>query len=339
MSGIYDVLSILRIPIEWCLVALTNFFHTVGPLRAIGAFGIAIVCTTIIIRGFLFPLYSWQLRTTKKNMENQRLLAPRMAELRKKYRKDPRQLAEEQRRVYAEHGLSPFSGLSGCLPALVQMPVLYGLYRGISDATKSVPNNSLGFLWIPNVSESANTGFQHGGLAANWTLLIIPLLAALGTFVQSRMMAQPLRDDMTDQERSMASVGKNIAFIMPAVIFYFGISFSQGLTLYWLTGTVVMVIQQYYVIGWGSLNVPKWFPGHGRVTDLTPGRQARPAPARAAIVADNNGDNTQEPGNGRAPAGPRPPQGGNGSAREPVVSTPGRGSAPARPRSKQKRRR
>jgi YidC/Oxa1 family membrane protein insertase len=302
-ATIFDALGV---PFQYCLEFFTNIFKEIGPLNTIGAFGLAIVVTTIIIRGALFPIFGWQLRTSRRIQSEQRLIAPQLAEIRKKYKREPQKLSEEMKKLYAEHQVSPFSSLSGCLPALVQMPVLIGLYRGISNATT---NLTVGrhFLWIPDVSQSASVACctKTGTTSTDWSLLlshpsvlILPLLAAILTFAQSRMMMPPPRPDMTDQERTMSNVTKQMSVIFPVIIFVLSLNFPQGLALYWVTGTLFMVLQQYHLVGWGSLKVPAWVPGAHRTTALsypkhepgTPAASGAPGPAtKAAVVPDGNG--------------------------------------------------
>ena len=100
-------------------------------------------------------------------------------------------------------------------------------------------------------------------------MLILPLIAGAFTFAQSRMMMPPSRPDMSDQERSMQGVTKQMSFIFPVMIFVFSFLFPQGLAIYWATGTIFMVAQQYHLLGWNGLVVPSWFPGANRVTALT----------------------------------------------------------------------
>jgi len=128
-------------------------------------------------------------------------------------------------------------------------------------------------------------------------LLILPLLAGAFTFVQSRMMMPPTRPDMTDQERSMQGITKQMSFIFPVMIFVFSFLFPQGLAIYWVTGTMFMVAQQYHLLGWNGLKVPSWFPGANRVTALTIPRTTVPVKTGAgrgtatAVVAANSGKN------------------------------------------------
>jgi YidC/Oxa1 family membrane protein insertase len=303
VGSIFDTLGV---PFQYCLEFFTNIFKAIGPLNTVGAFGLAVVVTTIIIRSALFPIFGWQLRTSRRIQSEQRLIAPQLAELRKKYKKEPQKLSEEMKKLYAEHQVSPFSSLSGCLPALVQMPVLIGLYRGILNATTHLGNSNLGFLWISNVSQSgvqsccANAGkTDYALIFSHPTVLILPALAAVLTFAQSRMMMPPPRPDMTDQERTMANVTRQMSVIFPVIIFWLSLNFPQGLALYWVTGTLFMVLQQYHLVGWGSLKVPVWFPGAGRVTALSFPVHPMPkqAATKAAIVPDGNGS---RPARGRA---------------------------------------
>jgi YidC/Oxa1 family membrane protein insertase len=312
VGSIFDTLGV---PFQFCLETLTHAFNAVQPLATTGAFGLAVIATTLIIRSALFPIFGWQLRTSRRIQAEQRLIAPQLAELRKKYKKEPQKLSAEMQKLYAEHHVSPFSSLSGCLPALVQMPVLIGLYRGISAATTSLTaagsHVGLGFLWIGNISVSASnaccsvttTVAGKAGTSTDWaqllthpTALILPLLAAVLTFAQSRMMMPPPRPDMSDQERTMANVTKQMSIVFPALIFVFSLNFPQGLALYWVTGTLFMVLQQYHLVGWGSLKVPTWWPGAHRVTALShpkyepAGSPAQKATAaKAALVPTGNG--------------------------------------------------
>lgn len=268
-----SVYSALAGPIEWGLVHLYNAYSAVGPLSTIGAFGLAVISVTLLIRVALFPLFGWQLRTQRRIQAEQRQIAPEMAALRRKYKGDPRTQQEEMMKLYKEHGISPLSQMSGCLPLLVQLPILGGLYNGIRNASGQI--DSKHFLWVSDLSKSAidNAGasgltdFAH--LLAHPWVLILPLLAAGATFVQSKIMMVPPRQNMTDQERQQASLAKNMAYLAPVMVFIFGISFQQGLALYWATQSFVMIAQEWYLLGWGTLRVPPWWPGAGRVTDLS----------------------------------------------------------------------
>jgi len=314
------ILTFLANPFQWVLEQLTRAFSSVPVTAAIGSFGLSVIVLTIAIRAVLFPIFGWQLSTSRRIQAEQRQIAPQLSELRKKYKGQPQKLSAEMNKLYREHGISPFSGLTGCLPLLVQMPVLFSLYNAIRAATSHLTLGDKGFLWISDVSQTGGqaccTVTTAGHATTNWGLvfshpaiLLLPLLAAGLTFVQSRMMMPPLRADMSDQERSMANVTKQMSIIFPVLIFIFSLNFPQGLALYWVTGTLFMVVQQYYKVGWGSLRVPSWMPGADRVTPLSYPRTA-PAPA---LVSANGGKNRGSAGGSektatpaRAMAGARP---------------------------------
>jgi len=194
-----SIFSILSGPFGWALKELTQAFLAVGPLKSIGAYGLGVIVLTIIIRAVLFPIFGWQLRTSRRIQAEQRLVAPQLQELRKKYKKEPQRLSQEMNALYKEHGISPFSSLTGCIPALVQMPVLIGLYTAIRNGATGLNGSDKGFLWISDVTQSAQHACCSNGnflnALAHPALLILPLLAGAFTFAQSRMMMPPSRPD------------------------------------------------------------------------------------------------------------------------------------------------
>ncbi len=344
-----SIFSILQYPFAWVLQELVDVFKQVGPLKAIGAFGLAVIVLTIGIRALLFPIFGWQLRTSRRIQAEQRLVAPQLQELRKKYKKEPQRLSQEMNALYKEHGISPFSSLTGCIPALVQMPVLIGLYQSIRSVTAHLLPGEKGFLWIPDLTQSAQQACCTGstglaGLLTHPALLILPLLAGAFTFAQSRMMMPPSRPDMTDQERSMQGVTKQMSFIFPVMIFVFSFLFPQGLAIYWVTGTMFMVAQQYHLLGWNGLVVPSWFPGANRVTALTIPRNApvktgagKAAAAKGTTVTVNTGKNGTR---GRpATAGANGATPGAGDQEPPVRSQSATARSLARPNRPNRRRR
>lgn len=281
------VYGFLAPPIEWALTHLTTIYGRVPVLAHVGAFGLAIITVTLVIRSLLFPLFGWQLRTQRRIQAEQRLIAPQLQALRKKYRREPQKLQEEMMKLYREHGISPFSGLTGCLPLLVQLPIIYGLYSGIRNATGTLHGHAVGFLWIDDLSRAP----REVPLGSHPGYLVIPVLAALATLVQSKMMMQPPRPDMSDQERQMYNLSRNLLFIAPAMVLLFGFQLPEGIALYWVTQSLFMIVQQWYVLGWGGLRVPEWFPGAGRVTALS-----FSAPQAAAVAVGRR----EERGQGRS---------------------------------------
>jgi YidC/Oxa1 family membrane protein insertase len=341
------IFGALQYPFIWVLNELVAAFTAVGPLKFIGAFGLSVMVLTIAIRAVLFPVFGWQLRTSRRIQAEQRLVAPQLQELRKKYKKEPQRLSQEMNALYKEHGISPFSSLTGCIPALVQMPVLIGLYQSIKHFTTPgvLAATDKGFLWIGNVTESAQQACcQHGfqGLLTQPQLLILPIIAGAFTFAQSRMMMPPTRPDMSDQERSMQGVTRQMSFIFPVMIFIFSFLFPQGLAIYWATGTMFMVAQQYHLLGWNGLVVPSWFPGANRVTALTIPRtpvKTGAGSSKTTIVVNPTKNGTGKNGtrNGAAPSANGTKA---GDAEEPPARSPSAAARSlARPNRPNRRRR
>ena len=346
------IFGALQYPFIWVLNELVAAFTAVGPLKFIGAFGLSVMVLTIATRAVLFPVFGWQLRTSRRIQAEQRLVAPQLQELRKKYKKEPQRLSQEMNALYKEHGISPFSSLTGCIPALVQMPVLIGLYQSIRTVTGTLAAADKHFLWIHDVTQTAQQACcTHGlgGLLTQPQLLILPIIAGAFTFAQSRMMMPPSRPDMSDQERSMQGVTKQMSFIFPVMIFVFSFLFPQGLAIYWATGTMFMVAQQYHLLGWNGLVVPSWFPGAKRVTALTiprtpvktgagsgkttvvvtPGRNSRARNGAARLTS----------GNGTKPASANGTKPDAAEEEPPVRSPSATGRTLARPNRPNRRRR
>ncbi|MGZ3489128.1 MAG: YidC/Oxa1 family membrane protein insertase, partial [Isosphaeraceae bacterium] len=166
---------LIKDPLAWLLNYIYIHLQGVPVVEQIGAYGIAIIVVTIIIRLALAPLQQFQLVNQRKTMAEQRKLAPQVAELRKKYKKDPQKLNAEMMKMYQEHGVNPLGGLIGCAPLVVQLPVLTALYYVFRGANVSAPH----FLFIPNLMALPSHTFAIAGLPIPALVyLIFPLLAA-----------------------------------------------------------------------------------------------------------------------------------------------------------------
>ena len=254
--------------IEDNLLAVLNFiylhFQSVPVLATIGAYGVAIVVLTIGIRLVLSPLQQFQLVTQRKSMLETRKLAPEVAALKKKFK--GQQLQVETQKLYSEHGINPLAGLVGCLPLIVQLPILTALYYVFTSFAHSA-KVAAHFLFIPNLNDNPNHhllmsiplfGTNVGVPSPEY--LIFPLLAAATTFVQTKMLQMPPAPNLTDQEAQAQSMQKMMVWMSPLMIGWFALNVPAGLGLYWFIGNCVGIIQQYFVVGWGNL-----LPGRNKV--------------------------------------------------------------------------
>src|SRR3954454_5242583 len=179
-------------------------------------------------------------------------LQPLIQELRRKYGKDQQKFTQEMSKLYKEHKANP---AGGCLPLVIQLPIFIGVYRAVQNlATSSVAsdNFSRSFLWVPD-------------LAHKDPYFILPILSVIFQLLVS-VMAMPKIQDA--QQKTMSQT----MLLMPLFFGYIAFTFNAGAVLYWVTGSVLAVVQQYFVSGWGSLtNYLPFLPERkGYLTPTTP---------------------------------------------------------------------
>lgn len=186
--------------------------------QAIGfpSYAAAIVIITIIIKLILFPLNQKQIKSTK----NMQVIQPQVMELNKKYANNPQKKSEELMKLYKEYNINP---MAGCLPLLIQLPIIMILYRGLLNFTPANPDLYTLFGVIP-------LGDPPSGL-------VIPVIVALGTFLQS----------FTSMGIPKESMQKSMIIVMPLMIGYMATKFQVFICLYWFTFSILGVIQQIIV--------------------------------------------------------------------------------------------
>lgn len=228
--------------------------------RIIGDFGLAIIVLTLIVKLILFPLTLKQL----KSMKATQALQPQLAEIKKKYAKDQKAQMDATQALYREYGMNPLAG--SCLPLLIQMPVLFGLFYALSAVLRNAHTvadiNKLLYPFIPKFSTFPNINLDwftflsstwHFSLGAPDPTHILPILAALATFVQMRM-SQPKPQPGAAPDATQTQM-KMMQYISPLMVGFFGWNYAAGLALYWTVSSVFAIFQQYFVTGWGSLLV------------------------------------------------------------------------------------
>lgn len=199
----------------WDRYIVYYFAQAIKFLSLGGSVGIGIILFTLVIRIILLPLMHFQTKSMRKTQE----LQPKMKELQEKYAsKDAetsRKLQEEQQRLYSEHGVNP---LSGCLPMLVQMPIMMALWQSISRTPELRTGT---FLWL-----------ELGKIDPYY---ILPVLAAVFTFASTKLTSM----GQLEVQGSM----KVMNYMMPAMILFMGINLASGLSLYWVISNGFQVVQ------------------------------------------------------------------------------------------------
>ena len=200
----------------WERYVVYYFAEAIKWLSVGGSRGIGIILFTLIIRIILLPLMNFQTKSMRKTQE----LQPKLKELQKQYSsKDTatqQKLREEQQRLYAENGVNPYAG---CLPLLVQMPILMAIWQAISR----VPELREGsFMWL-DVLGNPDPYF------------ILPILAAVFTFGSTYLSSM-------SQVESNPSM-KIMTYMMPIMILAMGINLPSALSLYWVVSNAFQVGQ------------------------------------------------------------------------------------------------
>jgi YidC/Oxa1 family membrane protein insertase len=223
-------------------------------------FGLAIIVFTILVRLITLPLTLKQQQSTQKMQELQQ--DKDWLKIQEKYKNDKQKLQEEQLKMYQEKGINP---LSGCLPLIIQLPIIFGLYGAITRALGStplpylelsrhlygfeifgqslsslIPLNST-FLWIPDLGqpERWTPDFLSFGIP------ILTIIVVITTYLQSKLTTPPTA---TGQGQQGAAMGQVMSLYMPLFLGYFAYTLAAGLALYFVISNL-MVIGQYAVAG------------------------------------------------------------------------------------------
>lgn len=200
----------------------------------IGDYGISIIVFTVVVKLILLPLTISQTKSMKAMQDIQ----PKMKEIQEKYKNDQEKANQKVMELYKENKVNP---MAGCLPLLIQFPILIGLFNALKDPVKYVFGTKAlyeaadkGFFWIHSLS--LPDVITVSGVAIPW---ILPILAGITTFIQSYMMTP--KGGKKDPTQTM------MLYFFPVMIFFWGRSFPAGLTLYWVAGNLFQIVQQIFI--------------------------------------------------------------------------------------------
>ncbi len=197
---------------------------------------LAIIALTLIIRLAILPLSIRQQISAMKMAAMQ----PQIRALQEKYKNDPQKLSEEMRKL----GFNPFSG---CLPLLLQFPILIAMYQAIVRTLAVTPLNlvELGshvYGFLPSIAslvpiESTFLGIFDLGLPDRY--FIIPILVVVSTYLANKLLTPPSTDPATQQTNQM------LQLMMPLMFGFFMLSTPAGLGIYWIAANIAGVLQYY----------------------------------------------------------------------------------------------
>ncbi len=201
-------------------------------------YGIAIILLTVAIKIVTLPLT----HKSFKSMKEMQVIQPHLAELREKHKSNPKKLQTEMMALYKEHRINP---LGGCLPLLLQMPILIAFFKTLNNAVelKGAPF----FFWIKDLSVPDHLftlpmGLPILGNAFN----LLPLFMVLTFVIQQRMSSAASKGAaVTEQQKQQQKMMQVMMPIIFGVLFY---NMPSGLVLYFTVSTLLGLVQQYYVL-------------------------------------------------------------------------------------------
>ena len=210
-----EFFSNLLSPIENLLQFVLGGLYNINSMFGLVSYGYAIILLTIIVKFLLYPLTVKQVKSMKAMQE----IAPKMKKIQEKYKDNPQVMQQKVAAMYQEAGVNP---LAGCLPLLVQMPILMGMYYSLYNL--EYPSaDAAQFLWLPSLSEAD-------------PYYILPILNVLTTFYQTRQTS-----DMSNPQMKM------MMLIMPLFIGFISLTFPSGLVLYWVVMNICQILQQWWI--------------------------------------------------------------------------------------------
>ena len=195
--------------------------------KLVGNYGISLIILTVIVKLVLYPFYAKQIKSTA-NMSD---MSEKAKEIQNRYANDKEKMNEEMQKLYAETGFNP---MSGCLPMLIQFPIIMGLFALLRNPMKYMPNdptlmfaNHESFLWIKDLAQP--------------DLIILPIAAGLATFFAFSMnsamtMQQPGANP--GQQKAMNAIMK---YFFPLSILWLARSYPAGLAIYWAGGQFMQI--------------------------------------------------------------------------------------------------
>lgn len=200
-----------------------------GLYRLTHDYTISIVLLTLLVKAVIHPLTRVQLRS----MKAMQTLAPHTEVLRRKHKDDPKTLNQEMMALYRAHNVNP---MMGCLPMIVQMPVLWGLFRMLSQRDLFGNATVLGMPWLGMADRPMTYVLRAAGHPLYLLALIFPVLVGLTTWYQQRM-------SVTDPTQAKLFV------FMPIMFGYFALNYAVGLSIYWTVSTAAYIGEYFLVVG------------------------------------------------------------------------------------------
>lgn len=191
----------------------------------VGIWGVSIIILTIIVKGALYPLYAMQTKSTA----NMSKVQPKLQEIQRRYANDQETMNLKIQELYKEEKINP---AAGCLPMLIQMPIIFGLFRLLRNPLEFMgTDNSIlfavhdSFLWMTDLTQPDK-----------W---ILPLAAGIATYFSFAMQNKLNSTPGNDQANAMM---KGMKYVFPVMIVWLARTYPAGLSIYWFLSQIIQII-------------------------------------------------------------------------------------------------
>lgn len=209
-------MGIIAVPLGYLLTFIYNL---------VGNYGISLIILTVLVKLILYPLYFKQIKSTASVSS----LQPKMKAIQEKYKNDKEKMNEEMAKLYKNENFNP---MGGCLPMLIQLPIIWGLFTLLRNPIKYIADEKMifavhqSFLWIKDLGQP--------------DLWILPIAAAVSTYISFAMTQQ-----LTGQNEIMGGQGKSMNMMMkyffPLSILWLARAYPAGLAIYWAGGQFIQI--------------------------------------------------------------------------------------------------
>lgn len=243
----YQTLSDLDIALEdqidlgWPIISWVNTLIVIPVFNFLDqntglSYGIIILLLTLFIKTLLFPI-TWKNYLSSARM---RVLKPEVEELNKKFEgKDPMQKQQAVMGLYRQAGVNP---MAGCLPALLQMPILYALFRFFPA---SIELRQESFLWADDLSSyDSILDLPFSIPAYGDHISLFTLLMAISTFLYTKYNMNMSAGGMGGAQEAQMKI---ITYFMPVMLLVFFNNYAAGLSYYYFTSNIISVGQQFAI--------------------------------------------------------------------------------------------
>lgn len=193
--------------------------------KLVGNYGISLIILTVLVKLLLYPLYFKQIKSTASMSSIQ----PKIKAIQEKYKNDKEKMNEEMAKITKDENFNP---MGGCLPMLIQLPIIWGLFTLLRNPIKYIADENMifavhqSFLWIKDLGQP--------------DLWILPIAAAVSTYISFAMTQQ-----LTGQNEIMGGQGKSMNMMMkyffPLSILWLARAYPAGLAIYWAGGQFIQI--------------------------------------------------------------------------------------------------